>query len=354
MNKRSKIWRIVVITGWVVLGMGLLTLFVAAMQSRSGKPCKDVVITIKGKEDHPFLNKKDITAILEPSGIDYLRGRPLKDFNLKKMEEKLETNPWVSNAELYFDNNQILQVSVKVNDPLARIFTKKGNSFYIDSNLRQIPLSDRYSPRLPVFTGFPSERVLPKSKDSDLLHQVKNVALFINESPFWMAQIDQVDINQNRKFEMIPKVGDHQIIFGDGNDIEKRFRKLEIFYGQVMSKAGWSDYSVLDVQFDGQLVATKNNQSYHKSDTVLNKRWMKEWQQISRLMLKADSLNRVAATPQVVSNPDSANPRTQPMKKSPSEKNPDPGKSKNSGSKGSVPAERPEPKAVMPPGKKQT
>lgn len=81
---------------------------------------------------------------------------------------------------------------------------------------------------------------------------------------------------------------------------------------------------------------------------------MKEWQQISRLMLKADSLNRVAATPQVVSNPDSANLRTQPIKTSPSSKNPDPGKSKHSGSKGSVPAERQEPKAVMPPGKKQT
>ncbi len=354
MNKQSKIWKILVITGWIILGMGLLTLFVAAMQSRSSKPCRDVKITIKGKEDHPFLNKKDITTIIEPNGIDYLRGRPVKDFNLKILEEKLEKNPWVSNAELYFDSNHILQVSVKVNDPLARIFTKKGGSFYIDSNLRQIPLSDRYSPRLPVFTGFPSEKVLPKSKDSALLHQIKNLALFINENPFWMAQVDQVDINQQRIFEITPKVGDHQIIFGDGNDIEKRFRKLEVFYNQVMSKSGWSDYSVLDVQFDGQLVATKRKNAYHKSDTVYSKRWMKEWQQISRLMLKADSLNRVAATPQVVSNPDPANPGTQPMKTSPSKKNPDPGKSKNSGSTGSVPAETPEPKAVMPPGKKQT
>ena len=341
------------IAGWVILGMGLLTLFIAAMQRRSSKPCKDVKITVKGKEDHPFLNKQDITTILEPGGIDYMRGRPVKDFNLKKLEENLEKNPWVNNAELYFDNNHILQVSVRVNDPLARIFTKKGNSFYIDSNLKQIPLSDRFSPRLPVFTGLPFEKVSRGSKDSALLIQIKDLALFISQHPFWMAQVDQVDINTEKTFELVPKVGNHLISFGDGNDIEKKFRKLEIFYDQVMSKSGWSDYKILDIRFDGQVVATKSDLTYHKSDTVSNKRWMKEWQQISRLMLRTDSINRVAAIPQGVSDPDPVNPSPT-MKTGPSEKNPDPGKSKYSGSKGSVPAERQQPKAVLPPGKRQT
>lgn len=353
MKAAGRIWKLVVLSGWIILGVGLITLFVAAMQGRSDKPCRDVSIAIKGGDQHPFINKKDITLELEPKGIDYLRGRSVKEFNLKNMEDRLELNPWVRNAELYFDNNHVLRVSVEVNMPIARIFTEKGNSFYIDSSLDNLPLSERYSPRLPVFTGFPAEKVRPKSKDSVLINDIRNIAGYLNSHPFWMAQIDQIDITPERKFEMVPKVGDHIIVFGNGEDVEQRFHKLEVFYRQVMSKSGWNEYSTLDIQYRDQVVATKRNYTYHKSDTAVEKRWMKEWQKISGQMLAADTLQRVMSTNDSVSTRP-ADPATQPMTDQPSEKNPDPGKNKNSGSKGTVPAERQKPKALYTPGKKQT
>lgn len=353
MKRKGQIWKVLVLSGWIILGLGLVVLFVAAMQSRTGKPCKDVKISIKGGENHPFINKNDITLELDPKGLDYLRGRAVKEFNLKAMEDRLKKNPWVSNAELYFDNNHILQVSVQVNKPVARIFTEKGASFYIDSSMGALPLSDRYSPRLPVFTGYPSEKINLKTKDSVIIRDIKNIALYLNEHPFWMAQIDQVDITPERKFEMVPKVGDHLIVFGDGKDINERFHKLEVFYSQVMSKSGWNDYSALDIQFREQVVATKRNYNWRPSDTTVEKRWMKEWQKLSAQMLAADTLQRVVSTADAVSTPAQKGSVTQPMTDRPSTKNPDPGKSKDSGYKGSVPAERQKAKALYTPGKKK-
>jgi cell division protein FtsQ len=55
--------------------------------------------------------------------------------------------------QLFFDNNEVLQVVIDEREPIARIFTVAGNSYYIDSSLERLPLSDKMSARLPVFTN---------------------------------------------------------------------------------------------------------------------------------------------------------------------------------------------------------
>ncbi len=95
------------------------------------------------------------------------------------MEDRLERDPWIHNAELFFDNKRVLRVTIEENQPVARVFTLKGNSFYIDSNLQRLPLNSRHTPRLPVFTGFPGERYPFKGKDSVLMEEVKDMAMFI-------------------------------------------------------------------------------------------------------------------------------------------------------------------------------
>ena len=52
-------------------------------------------------------------------------------------------------------------------EPVARVFTVAGSTFYIDDELTQLPLSEKFSARLPVFTNFPSDnKVLAKADSS--------------------------------------------------------------------------------------------------------------------------------------------------------------------------------------------
>ena len=67
---------------------------------------------------------------------------------------------WIKKAELFFDNNNVLEVRITEREPIARIFTTSGSSFYIDSSLARLPLSDKFSPRLPVFTDFPTDVIV--------------------------------------------------------------------------------------------------------------------------------------------------------------------------------------------------
>jgi cell division protein FtsQ len=259
---------------WIALSVGVLTLLVAAIETRNAKPCSDLKITIKGPQDALFVDQKDVKTMLLAISDGRIIGRPLKDFDLRRMEDSLESDPWISNAELFFDNNRVLQVKVLEKEPVARVFTLTGNSFYIDTALFRLPLNNKFTPRLPVFTGFPSDRKRWKGKDSVLIREVRDISLYLKNDPFWMAQIDQVDIDADRNFQMVPKVGKHIVQFGSGKEVESKFRKLYIFYRDVISKTGWSRYAAVNVGYHGQVVATRKDMQAVKADTVLARQWM--------------------------------------------------------------------------------
>jgi cell division protein FtsQ len=280
---------------WIGLSVSALTLLIAAMEARSSKPCKDVNISIIAGANAMFVDKGDVRNVLDFIG-GKLVGKSMKEFDLSKMEDSLESNPWVSRAELYFDNNRVLHVKVEEREPIARVFTAKGNSFYIDTTLTRLPLSEKFTPRLPVFTGFPSEKTKWKGSDSILLNQMKDISLFLAADSFWMAQIDQIDINPQKQFVMVPKVGEHTILFGDGEDAAKKFRKLYAFYDEVMSKTGWNQYSTVHVGFKGQVVGTRKDAMEIRSDTTLARQLVKQMIKSQREEALKDTMHTKTVT----------------------------------------------------------
>ena len=205
-----------------------------------------------------------IAGIVEGSPV----GKTISDFDLREMEGGLQKDVWVKTAQMFFDNNNKLTVNVLEREPLARVFTTGGTTFYVDSSLAMLPLSEKFSARLPVFTGFPSDKMVLAKQDSILLKDVLNISMAIQKDPFRMALIDQVDITPQRLFEMVPKIGNLLIVFGDAANVEEKFNKLQLFYQQVMVKAGWSKYSVVNVQYTGQIVAKRKGAEDKSSDSL--------------------------------------------------------------------------------------
>ncbi len=259
-KKRYSIKNILLVTGWVLLGAGSVVLLVAAIQKKDAKLCWDMKINIQGADINLFVDEADIMHSIRAIEQGNPVGKPIGLFNLKKMETELEKNIWVKSAELFFDNNEVLKVNVQEREPVARVFTTGGNTFYIDEELTMLPLSDKFSARLPVFTNFPSDTKVLSKADSLLLHDIKNVSLAIQKDSFCTALIDQVDITAAREFEMMPKVGNQLIRFGNGTEAEEKLEKLQLFYKQVMPAAGWNMYSVINVQYKNQVVAKKRGQ----------------------------------------------------------------------------------------------
>ena len=265
MNTKRIVQKIVFITLTLAACSGLIVLLVAAIGKRNHEHCKDYIISIKTAENNFFIGEKDVLKILSGATNSKIKGEPIAGFNLRKLELLLKDNGWIQNANLYFDNRDVLHISILEKEPVARIFTTAGKSFYIDSSAKQMPLSDKMSARVPVFTNFPDKKFL-NEKDSALLNDVRKTAMFILNDPFWMSQTEQIDITKERTFEMVPAVGNHIVKLGNGEGIDKKFHRLFVFYQQVMSKVGFDKYNVIDVQYDGQVIGSREKTS--KVDSI--------------------------------------------------------------------------------------
>jgi cell division protein FtsQ len=241
---------------WLCIGGGLLTLLVAAIRNKNRDVCTDYQVVLKGARNNLFIDSKDVEQILMKATNSNIKGELVNSFNLHSLESKLKENVWIEDAELYFDNRDVLHISITEKEPVARIFTTEGRSFYIDNSGIKMPLSEKLSAKVPVFTGFPDKKVLSQ-KDSLLLNDVAKAARFILNDPFWMAQTAQIDITADKKFEMVPVIGNHTVRLGDGENIEAKFRRLMIFYQQVLSKTGMDRYKLIDVQYAGQIVVSR-------------------------------------------------------------------------------------------------
>ena len=243
---------------WMILSAGVTVLLVAAMDIKNHKICKGLKIDITEAKEFYFLNTQDIIQLISANGMNHPVGKPIAACNLQQMETALERNVWIKDAQLFFDNNLVLHVHVSEREPVARIFDAGGQSFYVDSSGFVIPLSAKRLPvQLPVFTGFPHSDEGHTSGDSLLIMQIRDMSQYIRQDSFWKAQIAQVDITPRKTFEITPTLGNHLIEFGDGENYTVKFKRLFLFYQQVLGRYGLDRYARISVQYKDQVIGTR-------------------------------------------------------------------------------------------------
>jgi cell division protein FtsQ len=307
MFEKNKLKKILTISLWSLLGLAGIALLVAALNKKHETVCTGIDIEIGGVNNNFFINKQDIIALLQNSTGEMIKGRRIVDFNLDTMEMEIKKDVWINKAELYFDKNGVLKVSITEKDPVARIFCIDGSSYYIDNNKNMLPLSDRHAARLPVFTNFPTPLKVLSVKDSALLEDVRTMSLFIQKDAFLMAIIDQVNINNDRKFELIPKIGEQLITFGDISDMQAKFEKLKLFYKKVIPVYGWSRYNRINLEYKGQMVATIKGIDDVAADSVQTIQLMKALATYSSLMASDTTQSMVPDNEHNTTNPELIN-----------------------------------------------
>ena len=67
---------------------------------------------------------------------------------------------------------------------------------------------------------------------------------------------------------MIPLIGDQVIEFGNGNDYANKFRRLFLFYKEVLTQIGFEKYTSIKLSFEGQVIATRKEGVISRSDSI--------------------------------------------------------------------------------------
>jgi cell division protein FtsQ len=257
MNRKRIIRKVLTALFWLLAGTGMVTLLVAANRRDAGHVIREVRINIKGDGEQFFIDKSDILLQLTVAAKTTLVGQSLNGLNLARLERSLERGVWIRDAELWIDGRDVLHVQVTEREPVARIFTTAGASFYIDSSGQRMPLLEKESARVLVVSNYPGA-VHFNHQDSSRAADVKAIANHIAADEFWKEQIAQVDITPSGVYEAVPVVGNHVIRLGDAGHLDEKLARLMTFYKKVLAQTGFDKYAIVDVQYDGQVVGIRH------------------------------------------------------------------------------------------------
>ncbi len=261
--------KIKLISIWLLIVAYLFLISGFIADREEGLLCNAIEIKIMDSLDTKFINKNDIIALLEQNNIKIL-GEPVNDINLKKLESLFANNQQISNSEIYITEKGRLNIEVVQYKPLVRIINSNNISYYLGEYGTIIPLSYRFSPYVIVVSGNIHEpfninrvnNILDNITDSlnkkeRVIYDAFRLVKFISDNEFWNSQIVQIYVNDNYEFEIVPRVGPHIIEFGEINDIEEKFIKLETLYLKWLNNTDWNNYTIINVKYKNQIICKK-------------------------------------------------------------------------------------------------
>jgi len=265
----KKFMKILEIAAWVLMTGGLFTLLGFTTTEHNSDVCKKYIIRIDYGKADVLVTEGDIYTVVKSTG-NILKRQHLGSIDFERIEHEIKRQSYVANAQAYMTLDGIVEIDVVQRQPILRIFNEKGESFYLDGLGNLMPLNPTFSARVLVATGFIlepfSEKVCyltdsVRKKDSMEYHSVMNnlykLSAYITKDKFLKAQIEQIFVDPNGEFELIPRVGAHTILMGGADNLEDKFERLFVFYRMGLSKTGWSRYNIINIKFKNQVVCSK-------------------------------------------------------------------------------------------------
>ena len=239
--------------GMVLLGLFFLIAF--AERKQGGSVCKNISVEINNLNENHFLDEVDVLQLVEGSG-ETIKGIGIDRINLKQIEKKLKYDKHILDAELFGDLKGNLIVNVELRRPIARIVQKDAPDAYIAKDGVIMPVSEKYTSRVVLISGY----VKPLLESEDLNKteegkQLMEMIEYVNADRFWSAQVAQLDIERDGKINIFPQVTGQRVEFGRAENIETKFKKLMIFYKEILPTRGWTKYERVNLEYEGQVIA---------------------------------------------------------------------------------------------------
>lgn len=260
---KAKLIRRAKFTGIVLLWVGLLggLLVSLAFVNREEKQvtCSSIVVSIEPQNELLFVDRDMVIRTIRADGNEKLiLGKPVNALHTPVLEKKLIDNRMISHAQVFTDMNGVLNVKVRQREPVLRVMKPDGTGYYIDRDGIKMPLSERFSAHVPVATGNIFEDYDKQdSMQSFVGKELFKIATYVDKDAFWKAQVEQIFVTPESELVLIPRVGDHEIVFGNTTDMEEKFDKLMLFYKEGLSRVGWDKYRQINLSYRGQVVCVK-------------------------------------------------------------------------------------------------
>ena len=229
----------------------LVVAITAFNRKPAGLVCRDVELVVKDSVYAGFITKKEVAAILEKKGISPI-GKDLDRIRTKTLEQILSKHPLIDRVECYKTPSGKLCIEVTQRIPILRIMSSNGENYYLDNKGTVMPPDAKCVAHLAVVTG--------NVEKSFAMKDLYKFGVFLQNNPFWEAQIVQINVLPGKEIELVPRVGNHIIYLGKLEHFEDKLKRLKTFYEKGLNQVGWNKYSRISLEFGNQIICTKKKQ----------------------------------------------------------------------------------------------
>lgn len=271
-NKMKKLnfRKILIIVLWIIGLSGLFASLAFATGKEKNVVAENLYVSVNNTEVNSFIDEEDVKEFFKDRNDSILHAT-LKNIDVNGLEKALNSHPAVENADIAVDVNGDVNIDVTQRTPLVRVMNMDGESYYIDDKSKLMPLSDKYTARVLIATGYIMEpfasryqfpvTTIAKHKvfsKVSVLDDIYNISEYITKDSVLGSLIHQINVTSDKELELYPAIGNHKIIFGEAKDFEEKFEKLKLFYTEGLNKTdGWNKYSIINIKYKNQVVCTK-------------------------------------------------------------------------------------------------
>jgi cell division protein FtsQ len=166
--------------------------------------------------------------------------------HLKALEFELNKIELVRKSNVYIDVNGTMVVNIQQRMPIARFI---DNKFYLDEDGLVMPKSKYYSARVPVIKGYANTQ-----DQLDLIYKLSN---HIKDDKFLSQSATEILIDSNSNFSIKLRDYRFKILIGQLNNLDLKIKNFKAFYINASANQILNKYSVINLQFDNQVVCIK-------------------------------------------------------------------------------------------------
>ncbi|GAB4231406.1 MAG: hypothetical protein Tsb0034_03750 [Ekhidna sp.] len=235
-------------------GLLVLGLIIFASSRNNSRTIEGLNVEIQEQDGNFFTDDLEVIDLMTDKSVDYVIGVESGELKPKVLEQRVEANPFVKDAQVFRDLKGNLLVKVEQSKPIARLFIDGKKDKYIDTEGRILPVNAKHTARVPLLEtdfAFSWESNLNESAYGERLFELLT---FIESSEFWRAQIAHVFVRKDGEIEMFPQVTKQTILFGEPENMEEKFSKLMTFYKKILPQKGWNTYESVNLKFENQII----------------------------------------------------------------------------------------------------
>ena len=242
-----------------LLAACLVVAYMSGVSCRAPLKCTGLNVVIADSSMNRFVSKADVKKFLDKEYGEYV-GMLLDSIDLAKVEKIIDGRSAVNKSEAYTTRDGMLNVKVTQRTPVVR-FQKSDGGFYADAEGFLFPLQSSYASRVQVIdgdiplkanSGYKGE--ITDEKERAWLGKVIDLVNYMENSRTWKDKIVQITVCDGGELIMVPREGTERFHFGQPDEIQEKFRKMEKYYTAIVPAKGEKEYSVVNLEYDGQIV----------------------------------------------------------------------------------------------------